>query len=209
MARATSTILALATICPAIMPLCGMLAVSNEASKLVVGAVGIGIVVAAMIGSVVCARGTLQRLLLIFGAAVTGPLYFLWLLLSAIPHAWLTSIVGTGADDAVALTVIVLPMVAWIAVYAIVAEDPLTLWTSSLASGVLIASVVLVGPAWVMDSWGWWKYLGSAAEGAVIATLLIRMSRSLRRRTAGVCVRCGYSLEGTSCAKCPECGSVR
>ena len=53
-----------------------------------------------------------------------------------------------------------------------------------------------------------WFYLQTLIIGAalLVVMMVVRQSRTWRRRKGGRCVRCGYDLRGQLGAGCPECG---
>lgn len=94
--------------------------------------------------------------------------------------------------------------------------------TRTLGTGLSIngkwVTFFVAPPLWSASRWSDIRWLPASMPGhihvpvfyfaplAAIVPLLIARARR-RRRRAGLCIRCGYDLDGLTTARCPECGA--
>ncbi len=71
---------------------------------------------------------------------------------------------------------------------------------TSLFTGTQAKSWILFGPSWI-------SVLIPCAYPAI--AFIRGPLRRYRRRRRGLCIRCGYNLEGNVSGVCPECGEAR
>jgi hypothetical protein len=92
-----------------------------------------------------------------------------------------------------------LPGVSWISTHGRIARPP---------AGPIVATAKPL-PFIRIVSIDWWFFtvIGSLLPLARIASRVVKVRRSTRRRRAGLCPACGYDLRASP-GRCPECGTT-
>ena len=106
------------------------------------------------------------------------------------PYLWRGFLIGLSIG--VILTIASAPLIYWIQ-----ARRDYTVGSLDLAVIETVFFIIILGPAIAV---------GTGLIGTLIGYVMYRKKRGRKQPGPPKCGKCGYSLVGLTCDKCPECG---